>query len=190
MLVDRVAELAVRIVLSRWASVIPFVDGIFATPRRSEYRMRRPDESNVMVACVCAAVRLGNDALTIVAPEPPVRITLHSPPESTGAISGTNARIAASPVRGLNDSPMKTSVRWAGVVVRTAGVEDGVEAVADVGVGAGSGARGAGLLHAREIAPATNTVVVVANETLMVFSTFGPGDSIHGIRSRGPVLPQ
>lgn len=188
MLVDRVAELAVRIVLSRWASVIPFVDGIFATPRRSEYRMRRPDESKVMVACVCAAVRLGNDALTMVAPEPPVRITLHSPPESTGAISGTNARIAASPVRGLNDSPMKTSVRCAGVVVRTVDVEDGVVAVADAGVGAG--ARGAGLLHAREIAPATNTVVVVAIETLMVFSTFGPADSILGIRSRGPVLPQ
>src|SRR5436853_2615529 len=147
MLVDRVAAFTVRMVLSRCGSVIPFVDGIFATPRRSKYRMRRPDESKVIVACVCAAVRVGNEALTIVAPEPPVRITLHSPPESTGAISGTNARIAASPVRGLNDSEMSTSVRCAGVV-RTTGDDDCAAAVADVAVGTGSGARGTDLPQA------------------------------------------
>lgn len=40
----------------------------------------------------------------MVAPEPPVRRTVHSPPESTGATSGTNARIDAASVRGVNRS--------------------------------------------------------------------------------------
>jgi hypothetical protein len=70
-------------------------------------------------------MRLGNDAVTIVAPEPPVRTTEHSPPESSGATSGTNARSAASPDCGEKDSPIATRVRVIGWFVDETGAAAG-----------------------------------------------------------------
>jgi hypothetical protein len=111
----------------------------------------------VIVARVCADVRVGNAADTIVAPEPPVRVNMHSPPESTGATSGTNARIAASPLRGLNESLSKTRLAI------------GVAVPVDVFAGAGvvSGGWDGRELHATMTAtPAKDTSVFTS--TVMV----------------------
>jgi hypothetical protein len=148
------------------------MDGIFPTPRCSLYRTRWPDESNVMVARVCAAARVGNTADTTVAPEPPVRATMHSPPESEGATSGANARIAASPLRGLNESLIDTRLT-VDVAVLVLGV-------------AGAGGCGAREAHAATI-PAPMLHVSINTGALMAFASYGLAGSTRGRLNSAPV---
>src|SRR5690349_8405707 len=76
--------------------------------------------------------RLGNAALTVVTPEPGILPVKHSPPESTGGTSGTNAANAAAPPCGENDSlaviRMRTSesLGFACTLARDVSAADGV----------------------------------------------------------------
>jgi hypothetical protein len=126
----------------------------------------------VIVARVCASARVGNAADTMVAPEPPVRATMHSPPESEGATSGTNARIAASPLRGLNESLIDTRL------------------TVDVAVLV-LGAAGAGGCGARDAHAATVTAPMlhmsISPGALMAFASYGLAGSTRGTPNSAPV---
>ena len=120
--------------LSRCAGVAPGGGLItWLPPRLSEKRTRWPAESNRSVTDVADESSLGNAASTVVAPEPLERVRRHSPPKSTGRISGMNARIAESPRAGVKTSVLtrvNTSVAPAliGAPVAAAGVSGTADA--------------------------------------------------------------
>ena len=100
----------------------------------------------MIVTDVCGLRRAGKPAVTIVAPDPPVRNTEHSPPESSGATSGLKARMDASSVRGT-----KLSLPLTRRIIIALPVGD-----PDAGA-PGAGAAGAGDWFAAAVQPVSST---------------------------------